>query len=100
MIESPMSLDIGSQRMVIAMEIVSHKMGSYLFGQKSLRQMMNLLFSKRLVKFHTHAHTHTLIHINELVVLFQRTEECTTYVPLAINENHLSFVVPYCNQTT
>lgn len=41
-----MTLDIGSQRKVIAMEIVSHKTGSYLFGQKSLRQMMNLLVLK------------------------------------------------------
>lgn len=57
-IDSAMTLDIGSQGVVIAMEIVPHKTGSsYLLGQKSQRQVVNVLVSKWLVKFDTHTCT-------------------------------------------
>lgn len=54
-----MTLDIGSQRMVIAMEIVSHKMGSYLFGQVTKANDESINFKMIDEIWHTHTHTHT-----------------------------------------
>lgn len=90
-VKSPMTLDNRSQGILITRENVFDEIGSYLLGQKSLRQIRDLLVTKYLLGKIWHIYVLVVV-ISEDWRVHNVCYSSNKWKPFEL------YVVPYCNQ--